>query len=103
MEDTAAGFEAIAETTSFLHYFNDLPDYRQPDKVEYPLPEVLLLILLAVLADADPRCQVSGVTIVRFLAQPPFMETSSFDYLTISTDQAAAERDPETMMKWPAP
>ena len=53
MEDTAAGFEAIAETTSFLHYFNDLPDYRQPGKVEYPLPEVLLLILLAVLAGAE--------------------------------------------------
>jgi len=53
MEDTAAGFEAIAETTSFLHYFNDLPDYRQPGKVEYPLSEVLLLILLAVLAGAE--------------------------------------------------
>jgi predicted transposase YbfD/YdcC len=53
MEDTAAGFEAIAETTSFLHYFSDLPDYRQPGKVEYPLPEVLLLVLLAVLAGAE--------------------------------------------------
>ena len=28
-------FEAIAETTSFLRYFNDLPDYRQAGKVDY--------------------------------------------------------------------
>jgi predicted transposase YbfD/YdcC len=46
-------FEAIAETTSFLHYFKDLSDYRQPGKVDYPLSEVLLLILLAVLAGAE--------------------------------------------------
>src|SRR5712671_5956784 len=43
----------IAETTSFLHYFSGLPDHRQPGKVDYPLPEVLLLILLAVLAGAE--------------------------------------------------
>jgi len=46
-------FAAIAETTSFLSYFKDLPDHRQAGKVEYPLPEVLLLILLAVLAGAE--------------------------------------------------
>lgn len=46
-------FAAIAETTSFLHYFNDLPDHRQAGKVDYPLPEILLLILLAVLAGAE--------------------------------------------------
>src|SRR5258707_6093770 len=43
----------IAETTSFLHYFSGLPDHRQAGKVDYPLPEVLLLILLAVLAGAE--------------------------------------------------
>src|SRR5260370_17708557 len=46
-------FAEIAETTSFLHYFSELPDYRQAGKVDYPLPEVLLLILLAVLAGAE--------------------------------------------------
>src|SRR5260221_10008480 len=40
-------FAAIAETTSFLHHFKDLPDHRQAGKVDYPLLEVLLLILLA--------------------------------------------------------
>src|SRR5258708_2912310 len=46
-------FAAIAETTSFLHHFKDLPDHRQAGKVDYPLLEVLLLILLAVLAGAE--------------------------------------------------
>jgi hypothetical protein len=53
MDSDRTQFAAIAETTSFLHYFNDLPDHRQAGKVDYPLPEVLLLILLAVLAGAE--------------------------------------------------
>src|SRR5437016_1488954 len=53
MVSDGAGFAEIAETTSFLQYFSDLPDHRQSGKVNYPLPEVLLLILLAVLAGAE--------------------------------------------------
>ena len=53
MNATGAGFGEIAETTSFLHHFRELPDHRQAGKVDYPLPEVLLLILLAVLAGAE--------------------------------------------------
>src|ERR1700686_2152360 len=53
MESDGTGFAAVAETTSFLHYFSGLPDHRQASKVDYPLPEVLLLILLAVLAGAE--------------------------------------------------
>ena len=45
--------EALAETVVFLDYFNDLRDPRQAGKVRYPLPEVLLLCLLAVLAGAE--------------------------------------------------
>src|SRR5258708_30088191 len=48
-----AQFASSAETTSFLHHFKDLPDHRQAGKVDYPLLEVLLLILLAVLAGAE--------------------------------------------------
>ena len=44
---------AFDETVVFLDYFKDLPDPRQPGKVIYPLPEVLLLCLLAVLAGAE--------------------------------------------------
>src|SRR5216684_117739 len=53
MASDGARCAEIAETTSFLHYFSELPDRRQAGKVDYPLPEVLLLILLAVLAGAE--------------------------------------------------
>ena len=49
--DAAAG--AVKETTVFLSYFEDLPDYRQKGKVAYPLDEVLLLMLAAALAGAE--------------------------------------------------
>lgn len=45
--------EAVAETIIFLSYFKDLPDGRQIAKVKYPLAEVLLLCLLAVIAGAE--------------------------------------------------
>src|SRR3954465_15284132 len=41
---------AFGEAVVFLRYFVDLPDPRQRGKVIYPLDEVLLLSLLAVLA-----------------------------------------------------
>ena len=43
----------IGEAVGFLSHFSDLPDHRQPGKVIYPLDEVLLLCLLAVLAGAE--------------------------------------------------
>jgi len=49
--DTELG--AVSEATAFLYYFKDLPDHRQRGKVYYPLDEVLLLCLLAVLAGAE--------------------------------------------------
>jgi hypothetical protein len=36
-----------------LSHFNDLDDPRQQGKVTYPLDEILLLCLLAVLAGAE--------------------------------------------------
>jgi predicted transposase YbfD/YdcC len=41
------------EAIIFLSFFADLPDPRQPGKVIYPLQEILLLCLLAVLAGAE--------------------------------------------------
>ncbi len=43
----------MKETLVFLSFFADLPDSRQPAKVIYPLPEALLLCLLAVLSGAE--------------------------------------------------
>ena len=53
MDAGSADGEAIAETVVFLSYFKELPDHRQCAKVMYPLDEVLLLCLLAVLAGAE--------------------------------------------------
>ncbi len=53
--------DAFDEAIVFLDYFEGLPDPRQLAKVVYPLDEVLLLCLLAVLAGAE-----SIVDIARF-------------------------------------
>ena len=44
---------ALGEAVSFLNHFQGLPDPRQLGKVVYPLDEVLLLSLMAVLAGAE--------------------------------------------------
>jgi predicted transposase YbfD/YdcC len=53
METAAADSGAVNESIVFLNCFRDLPDGRQPGKVLYPLDEVLLLCLLAVLGGAE--------------------------------------------------
>ena len=53
MQGTTADCAAFDETVVFLSYFKDLEDPRQQGKVDYPLEEILLLCLLAVLAGAD--------------------------------------------------
>ncbi len=44
---------AIGDSVVFLESFRDVPDPRQAGKVVYPLDEILLLCLLAVLAGAE--------------------------------------------------
>ena len=53
MASATEGFAALGEAVVFLNHFKDLPDPRQPGKVVYPLEEVLLLCLLAVLSGAE--------------------------------------------------
>ena len=53
METSAEEIGALCETVVFLSYFRDLPDVRQSGKVKYPLDEILLLCLLAVVAGAE--------------------------------------------------
>lgn len=62
--DATADRGAFAEAVVFLSYFDDLPDPRQRGKVVYPLDEVLVLALLAVLAGAE-----TFVDIARFGAK----------------------------------
>lgn len=49
----AAADEAILESVVFLDHFAALPDPRQLSKVIYPIDEILLLSLFAVLAGAE--------------------------------------------------
>ena len=53
MEAAAAELAAVGETIVFLSHFKELPDPRQRGKIVYPLEEVLLLCLLAVLGGAE--------------------------------------------------
>jgi predicted transposase YbfD/YdcC len=53
LQKPSSGREAQNEAIIFLSFFADLPDPRQPGKVIYPLQEILLLCLLAVLAGAE--------------------------------------------------
>jgi hypothetical protein len=50
MEDAAHDNQALVEVVVFLNHFKELPDPRQRGKITYPLEEILLLALLAVLA-----------------------------------------------------
>ena len=53
MARAAAESPAVSEGIVFLDCFKDMPDPRQRGKVVYPLDEVLLLCLLAVLGGAE--------------------------------------------------
>ncbi len=55
----ASACDALSEAVVFLRHFEDLPDPRQRAKVVYPLDEVLLLCLLAVLAGAEAMTDIA--------------------------------------------
>ena len=57
--EAVAGSAAYGEAIVFLGCFRDFPDPRQRGKVIYPLEEVLLLCLLAVLAGAETFVDIS--------------------------------------------
>ena len=59
MAETAAELGALGEAVVFLNHCRDLPDPRQAGKVLYPLEEILLLCLLAVLAGAETFVEIA--------------------------------------------
>jgi predicted transposase YbfD/YdcC len=61
MVQPADSHDALYEAVVFLEHFKDLPDPRQRAKVTYPLDEVLLLCLLAVLAGAEAITDIARV------------------------------------------
>ena len=86
MTEVDAALGAIRETTVFLSYFKDLPDYRQKGKVAYPY-EVLLVMLAAALAGAETVADIArfGRAKLAFLRRfRPFANgTPSHDQLGI--------------------
>jgi len=96
MDAVAFDAEAVAEAVVFLSYFRDLTDNRQMAKVKYPLAEVLLLCLLAVIAGAETITDIARfgekkLTLLRRFR--PFLEgTPTHDHLgdilaTLDADQ----------------
>jgi predicted transposase YbfD/YdcC len=106
MDGVAATCGAFGEAVVFLKYFKDMPDPRQPGKVTYPLDEVLLLCLLAVLAGAE-----TFVDIARFGAKKlpllrrfrPFRDgTPSHDHLGDIFATLDAEQFQRCFVAWVA-
>jgi hypothetical protein len=97
MDDVAADTGALGEAVAVPRYFNGLPDNRQRGKVMYPLDEVLLLSLLAVLAAAETFVDIARfgdkklVLLRRF---GPFRDgTPSHDHLGDIFASSAPRRD----------
>ncbi len=85
MDDVATDGAVFAEAVVFLGHFKDLQDPRQQGKVSYPLDEVLLLCLLAVLAGAECFTEIAlfGVKKLALLRRfRPFKDgTPAHDHL----------------------
>jgi predicted transposase YbfD/YdcC len=85
MDSAAADETVFDETVVFLKHFKDLKDPRQPGKISYPLDEILLLCLLAVLAGAECFTEISlfGVKKLELLRRfRPFKDgTPAHDHL----------------------
>jgi hypothetical protein len=52
-------FAVLFESAAFLRHFENMPDPRQRGKVAYPLNEILLLSLLAVIAGAETFTEIA--------------------------------------------
>lgn len=97
---------AITEGVVFLEHFRDLPDPRQAGKVVYPLDEVLLLCLLAVLAGAETFTDIARFgtkkleLLRRFL---PFRDgTPAHDHLGDIFATLDAEKFQQCFVSWVA-
>ena len=105
MERAGSDLTAFGETVVFLDYFKDLPDPRQAGKVIYPLPKVLLLCLLAVLAGAETFVDIArfGEKKIALLRRfRPFCHgTPAHDHLGDILSVLDAERSQERIQVLP--
>jgi predicted transposase YbfD/YdcC len=107
MDGVATADEGVfGEAVVFLAYFRDLPDPRQRGKVMYPLDEVLLLCLLAVLAGADTFVDIArfgGKKLELLRRFRPFRDgTPSHDHLGDIFATLDAEQFQRCFVSWVA-
>ena len=106
MDGWAAAEGAFSEAVVFLRHFRDMPDPRQRGKVTYPLDEVLLLCLLAVLAGAETIVDIArfGDRKLALLRQfRPFRDgTPSHDHLGDILATLDAEQFQRCFVSWVA-
>src|SRR5271155_1075065 len=99
MEVTSQQGDKVVDAVVFLEFFRELPDGRQRAKVKYPLDEVLLLCLLAVIAGAEAITDIArfGDKKLELLRRfRPFREgTPSHDHL----GDILASLDPEAFQR----
>lgn len=104
--DDAAESSAFSETVVFLRYFKDLEDPRQQGKVTYPLDEIVLLCLLAVLAGAECFTEIAlfGVKKLGLLRRfRPFKDgTPAHDHLGDILATLDAEQFQRCFVAWVA-
>jgi len=104
MDARVLSCETVADLIVFLGYFKDLDDPRQPGKVSYPLNEILLLCLLAVLAGAETVTDIARfgskkLTLLRRFA--PFADgTPSHDHLGDILASLIAEQFQRCFVAW---
>jgi predicted transposase YbfD/YdcC len=101
MERGWAEFGAVSEATVFLDYFKDLPDPRQRGKIIYPLVEVLLLCLLAVLGGAETlarqRLVLGQIKVAEksneIVAIPALLDMMAIEGAIVTIDAMGCQRD----------
>ena len=106
MDGAATDGSVFDETVVFLSHFKDLQDPRQPGKISYPLDEILLLCLLAVLAGAECFTEIAlfGVKKLGLLRRfRPFKDgTSAHDHLGDILATLDAEQFQACFVAWVA-
>jgi len=106
MDDDDANCGALSEAVVFLNHFKDMPDPRQRGKVMYPLEEVLLLALLAVLAGAESFVDIARfgrMKLVLLRRFRPFLDgTPSHDHLGDIFAALDAEQFQRCFVAWTA-
>jgi hypothetical protein len=106
MDDVAPDCGAIGEAVVFRNYFKDMPDHRQRGKVMYPLDEVVLRSLLAVLAGAESFVDIARFGCKKFALLRrfrPFLDgTPSHDHLGDIFAALDAEQFQRCFVSWVA-